>query len=452
MIRVKNSLCAFFNSYLFPAFIAITVFICHTLSLEAIAIIALSGSIALCSVLCKDLKCVIAPVLMFAFSFSYKAFLDGWFSRVTFKVLAICALTLIAGAVIAHIFIFKKQAKLRQVLGSKIFIGILILCSAFLLNGFFSFGSYQPINIIFAICLVASLGLIYLITFVGLEERKGTMEYLIFVLYVASLLLVAQMLVLLLRDATLNENGSIIKESLIVGWGVWNNIGGMLCMLLPVHFYYACVKKRGYFFYLSAIITYGMIALTLSRSSLLFASIISVICVTVICFKGQNVRINRIITVCLIGVAFLGFIVLFDKISALLGSYLAQGFGDNGRIELYKHGIENFLSHPIFGGGFGSCMEDNFGHGIEPNRYHNTIIELLATCGLVGFGAYVFHRYQTIRLIWSKKSDISVVFLGIVVLALLLSSLLDNHFFNIYPTMYYAIILCVIEKHQNEQK
>ena len=125
-----------------------------------------------------------------------------------------------------------------------------------------------------------------------------------------------------------------------------------------------------------------------------------------------------------------------DKISSLLGSYISQGFGDNGRFELYKHGIENFLSHPIFGGGFGSCIEDNFGHGIEPNRYHNTIIELLATCGLMGFGAYIFHRYQTIRLIWKRKANDCVIFLGLVILGLLLTSLLDNHFFNIYPSMY----------------
>jgi hypothetical protein len=131
---------------------------------------------------------------------------------------------------------------------------------------------------------------------------------------------------------------------------------------------------------------------------------------------------------------------------AFFGSYINQGFNSNGRLDLYKHGLENFITHPIFGGGFDSCLEDNFGHGIDPNRYHNTIIELLATCGVVGFGAYCYHRYQTIKLFIKKKSNLSCIFLGICALALLLTSLLDNHIFNLYPTMYYSIILVALGK------
>jgi O-antigen ligase len=155
------------------------------------------------------------------------------------------------------------------------------------------------------------------------------------------------------------------------------------------------------------------------------------------------------ITLTILIIGLLGIIVLWNKLSTLLSSYINQGFGDNGRFEMYKHGFNNFLSHPIFGGGFGSCVEDNFGHGIEPNRYHNTFIELLATCGILGFGTYLFHRYQTVKLFLSKRNNLQCVFLFISILALLLTSLLDNHFFNLYPTMYYAVILCVIEKSEN---
>ena len=35
----------------------------------------------------------------------------------------------------------------------------------------------------------------------------------------------------------------------MVGWGMWNNIGGMLAMLLPIHFYFAAtIKKYGILF------------------------------------------------------------------------------------------------------------------------------------------------------------------------------------------------------------
>ncbi|MBR2295899.1 MAG: O-antigen ligase family protein [Clostridia bacterium] len=451
MTILKEKLSAFFNSYLFPVFIAIIVFISHTLSIEALSLVILTISVVLCAILCDDLRCIIAPVLMITFTFSYKTFLNGWLGSATFAILAICALTLIIGAVIVHMVIFKKLSALKELSHSKIIWGFLVLCVGFLLNGVFS-GEYYGINITFAIILTFSFLAIYVFFYTGLKNRSDTHEYLLFILYVVSVLLVAQAIVLLLRDARLNESGSIIKETLILGWGVWNNLGGMLCMLIPVHFYYATTKKHGYIYYISALVVYLTIALTLSRSSLLFATVIFLICVVFACTRGQNVRTNRIITLALAIIAILGFIALFDKISSLLGSYISQGFGDNGRFELYKHGIENFLSHPIFGGGFGSCIEDNFGHGIEPNRYHNTIIELLATCGLMGFGAYIFHRYQTIRLIWKRKANDCVIFLGLVILGLLLTSLLDNHFFNIYPSMYYSIILCVLEKCQKEHE
>lgn len=447
MANIRERLRSFFEGNIYPVFIALTVFISHTLSIEAFSIIVLSACTALCAVLCNDLRYTIAPVFMITFTFSYKTFLSGWLGGITFAILAIGALVLIIGAFIAHIFLYKKHLQIKELPSSKLFWGIVAVSGALLLNGLFSFENYQPINITFALILVFALAFCYFTFFLGINAKKDILEYVIYILYVASVLLVLEMIILLLRDATLNENGSIIKESLILGWGVWNNVGGMLTMLLPVHFYYAATKKHGYIFYISAVIVYLTIALTLSRSSLLFATIVFAICVVIICSKGCNTRTNRIITACVAAIGVLGVIALFDKIYAVLGSYISQGLGDNGRLALYKHGIENFLSNPIFGGGLGSCPEDNFGHGIDPNRYHNTVIELLATCGIVGFGAYAFHRYQTIRLVWKKRSDLSVIFLSIVILGLLLTSLLDNHIFNIYPTMYYSIVLCVLTKY-----
>lgn len=445
MSTIKERLSSFFDGYLYPPCLALVVFICHTLSLEYVALSVIFICIAISLALCKDIRAIIPSICYTIFSVSYKTYLSGALGSVSFLILVILCLCLFFGFTIAHFIINKKLSLIKKLPKSLLFWGIIALSGSFLLNGFFNFKGYQAINITFALLLVVFLAFVYALFYTGLSARKDSLEYLIYVLYVASIILVAQMIVLLARDAMLVD-GQIIKESLIVGWGSWNNIGGMLAMLLPVHFYYASTKKHGYIFYATALLTYIAIVFTLSRASLLFATIISVICVIIICIKGENVKSNRIITACLAFVGLVGIIVMWDKISTVLSSYLNQGFSDNGRLGLFKHGFENFLSHPIFGGGFGSCAEDFFGHGIEPNRYHNTIIELIATCGIVGLGAYIFHRYQTIKLFWKRKSQMSVIFLGISVLTLLLTSLLDNHFFNLYPTMYYAIILCVIEK------
>lgn len=435
----------FFDGYLYPISLGAIVLICHLLSLEFLAILLIFASVAFALVVYNDMRVAISPILFILFSFSFDTYKSGWLKSTAFLVLAIIAIILFVSGVIAHLVINKKLSRFKKLHKSRLFIGFVALACAFLLNGFFNFKSYEAINFTFALLLVLFLAVVFFLLYCGIEEREDTVEYLIFILYVASLIVVLEMLAHLAFGDVV-EGGRIIKERLFLGWGAWNNVGGMLAMLLPIHFYYASTKKHGYIYYGTAILTYITIVLTLSRSSLLFASIVSAICVAIICIKGSNKKINRIITICLAGIALIGVIVLWNKISTLLSSYLNQGFDDNGRFNLYKHGVENFLSHPIFGGGFGSCMEDHFGYPIDPNRYHNTFIELLATCGIVGFGAYVFHRYQTIKLVLERKKQLSVVFLSLCIVALLLTSLLDNHFFNLYPTMFYSVILCVIEK------
>ena len=449
MTAFKSYAQKFFDGYFYPVFIALIIFIGHTFSIEAFSTSIVVISAIMCVLICDDLRALISPFFMILFNFSYKTYKSGWLGKGSFAIFVGILLTLFFGSVIAHFIIYKKGKLLKSIPKSALFWGIIALSIAFLLNGFFNFKEYTAINIIFALLLIFFLAITYFIFFCGIINRDDTTEYLFYVLYVASILLILQMAVLLLRDASFFPDGSIDKNTLILGWGMWNNVGGMLAMLLPVHFYYAAVKKHGYIFYATAMLTYITIVFTLSRSSLLFATLISIICVAIICFKGQNIRINRIISCCLAVVAVLGIIVLWGKISNVLASYLNQGFDDNGRIELYKHGFENFLSHPIFGGGFDSCMEDNFGHGIEPNRYHNTFIELIATCGVLGIGAYIFHRYQTIRLILKRREHLSTLFLTLSIATLLLTSLLDNHFFNLYPTMYYSVILCVLEKNDS---
>ncbi|MBO5374004.1 MAG: O-antigen ligase family protein [Clostridia bacterium] len=451
MINFKEKARTFFDSYLYPICIAIVVFTCHTFSLEHLGVLLLFCSMLVGLILCTDIRVAIAPLFLITFTVSYKSFLAGNIGSVSFLVVAILALIMLFVGVTFNIIHNKKAHFIKSAYKSKLFWGIVVLCGGFLLNGFFNFRDYKAINLTFALLLIFFFAIAFFVFYIGLDEREGNVEYLIFVLYVTSILLIAEMIVLYIRDAIF-INGEIIKESLILGWGVWNNVGGLLTMLIPIHFYYASTKKRGYVFYGTAILTYVTILFTLSRSSLLFATIIFAICVIITCIKGVNTKINRIITVGLAVVAIIGIIALWDKLSTTLSSYLNQGFNDNGRFELYKHGVDNFLSHPIFGGGFGSCLEDNFGHGIEPNRYHNTIIEMLAACGIIGFGAYVFHRYQTVKLFIQAKKDESTIFLALTILALLLTSLLDNHFFNLYTTMYYSVILCVIEKYQSTNK
>ena len=117
-------------------------------------------------------------------------------------------------------------------------------------------------------------------------------------------------------------------------------------------------------------------------------------------------------------------------------------------------GLELFGKNPIMGGGFFSLNEygkyyyiwekvEAFSAGF-PERWHSTVIQLLVSCGLVGMVAYLFHRYQTVKLFVKKIND-EKIFIGASLLLLLGLSLIDCHFFNVGPVLIYSAALAFVE-------
>lgn len=79
-----------------------------------------------------------------------------------------------------------------------------------------------------------------------------------------------------------------------------------------------------------------------------------------------------------------------------------------------------------------------------PARWHNTIIQIVASTGFVGLVAYVLHRIRTLELFF-RRPALEKTYIGFCVLALLLSSLVDCHFFNIGPGLLYGLLLACAE-------
>jgi hypothetical protein len=57
---------------------------------------------------------------------------------------------------------------------------------------------------------------------------------------------------------------------------------------------------------------------------------------------------------------------------------------------------------------------------------------------------------QTIRLFWRKRQR-NMTFLGISLISLLLMSLLDCHFYNVGPALFYSAALAFAEKCPTEK-
>lgn len=123
-------------------------------------------------------------------------------------------------------------------------------------------------------------------------------------------------------------------------------------------------------------------------------------------------------------------------------------FESTGRLTMYKNGLQAFKSHPFTGTGF-----FDFEHGTNvyfvndsflAPRYHNTIIQFLASTGIFGLIAYLFHRWETIKIVY-KNCSIEKIFITICLVAIIGNSLLDCQFFNFGPGLHYGTLLAFIE-------
>ena len=79
------------------------------------------------------------------------------------------------------------------------------------------------------------------------------------------------------------------------------------------------------------------------------------------------------------------------------------------------------------------------------------VIALLATGGVSLLAGYVLHRVQTVKL-FVKNFNTGKLFAGLTVLALLLTSLVDCHFFNVGPVLIYSAMLAFVEFQLNKTK
>ncbi len=326
------------------------------------------------------------------------------------------------------------------------FLGMAVFCGGLLINGFFS-SQYTISDTLYPISFLLSLLGVYLLFALFIRFDESSMEYFMTCLLATGLIICAE---LLLAYATggvrFDESGNLIKESVMLGWGVWTAIGGMLVFLMPVCFYFAHSHAHGWVYYLLGLLEYVCIFLSQSRGALLFGTAVLGLCVLVLFFDGKNRKCNRIITGVILLAGVLGVILLWNRLAGVLNNYLEYGFSDNGRYDKWRAGWSNFLKAPVFGSGFYTTFEyGDWEKAVYPYLYHNTLVQILSSCGVVGMAAYLYHRYCTVRLVFVKRNPMKL-FLGIGILGLISFSLLDVLFFNTYPTIIYSLMLLFMEK------
>lgn len=337
--------------------------------------------------------------------------------------------------------------------------GMLVLSLCYAISGFGSgqWAEYGWRNLFFSfIQLVAIAGLYYLLSG-AVRWDMAPKAYLYWTGICVGYVLVAELIGIYIKESVVVD-GVIFRERIATGWGHYNSIGALLAMVIPLPFFLTGKGKYAAFAYISAFIFLIALMFTCSRASIAFGALIYVLSYVLSVIHRKHARklywVHFIIVV-------LPLLVIFAFRKELLHMFeglMRVGLDSPDRWPTYREAWKQFLRFPVFGGSFfpvdfwpyAWATAETFA-SLFPPRWHNTLLQLLATGGVVCLGGYIFHRVQTVKL-FVKNFSTEKLFAALSVLALLLTSMLDCHFFNVGPVLLYSGLLAFVECQMNQPK
>lgn len=346
----------------------------------------------------------------------------------------------------------REKREIPQLLGGMALLGI-----AYLAAGAFS-GCNWARSAAFGAAQIVSVALAYFYFYYTVKWGSVPKNFFISYLTVLGVGITAEVIgMYFLPDAIVD--GVVNRTALFTGWGIYNNVGCMLAMCVPAPFYFAAVKKNGWGYAVLGTVFLLATFLTQSRGSILFGAVVFAVSalVALFCAKGHE----RLYLLVLYGALLVAFaicaFVLREKLAHIFNEIINMGSNPSARDVIYRACWEKFLKSPYFGVGFYETPGGMLHEGdmlvltptpddvFIPPRAHNTFFQLAASGGAFALFSYLLHRLETLRIVF-RRASLKKIILGVCILALLLTSLVDCHFFNFGPTILYSTILVFIER------
>ena len=439
---------AFLSGPLYPIFVGALVLLSHVFAIESVVAPVIADSCMLILFLFDSLEYTITPIAVFAYLLSreHSPAAPSYSGYIT-EPLQIAVIILIGiGLFLSLLYFFSKNraGKSRISLRSNgIFAFLLVFCLMLFASAVFSEKNAVK-NFVFAAIESSALVIPFVLFRFGIpkERIKSAVNSLCHSAIISAAVIILELLYLYFTE-DLFVNGTLNKESITLGWGIWNSIGGMLVMMIPLLFLGA-VRTRYTPFYLgAALVTYLFSVFTLSRNALLIGTLIFLICLILCASFGDKKTPFRRFLLALVFIFGVVALLFGNWIVKILSDYINRGFSDNGRFALWRASVSIFLDNVIVGAGFYGFEGEYFQFAsFMPRLPHNTIFALLSAGGVLLTAAYVIYRVATV-VPFLRKPSLSKTLLGLCALALVLGSLLDNFIFNFYPTFLYTASICI---------
>ncbi len=345
----------------------------------------------------------------------------------------------------------------RPLLLSMIFLGISYLTSGL---GMSKYPELAAGNLLFASLQFVAIAVMYYLFSGGVRWEQTPKDYLAWIGMGAGFVVAVELLENYLSGRIfMIGTDTIDRELIYTGWGMHNNMGGMMAMMLPFPFYLAYTKKRSWIYNILGSALAFFVVLSCSRTSIIVAVAVFLIGAIILLRKKETRKQNLITYAITALVAAVLVTLLLDELKDIFDLFFEELLIMSQRDNLVHYGLKQFLSHPVFGGSFypqGKYVPWDWSTSASfsaffPPRWHNTIVQIAASCGILGLLAYFLHRVQTVRSYLQHRTTENR-FIGLSLLTLLVCSLMDCHFFNIGPVLFYSMALAFMEKLPHPQE
>ena len=444
--QIQNRLSAYFFGAGYPLTVGLLCFLSHVSSLEWLfgGVIVISASFAL--ILTDSMRAILCPVACICYHIARvdgaqsKDSPDYYLSGIGAVVFSVLVLSFCLSAAI----FFVKKYRRGALAGAKtpFSLSAPLLTLALLLNGIGAEG-YTPKNLLMGIFSSLTLFFFFYLFYFGLigEKTEKIIDSFTLSGAVIALTVSAELLWLYTSGGVISD-GAVIKERMVFGWGIWNTAGSILVSAIPACFLGFFCGRHRWFYFASASIGYIAAVMTLSRNALVLSTVIYISLFIVSAFIGNSRRVmKKLLPIFALFCAVLAAI-LSPKIVKLLSDYIDRGFSDNGRFALWRAGISDFLSAPIFGRGFfGVSAPPDFASAL-PGMLHSTPIQLLASSGVFGFLSYLIYRAESLLRIFLRPSR-EVIIVSLSFISVLFGSLIDNFIFYMHQMIFPSIALAI---------
>ena len=450
------------SSRFFPFFTGALVLLCYYLSLDIVTIYILGITGFLMVLLLDDLTPIIPQFLFLDIIISYKnspsemASSSDYFTQPAILAQIGVVLSIYLLAIAARIFLMGKRRTFKP---TPLFFGLCALSLTFLLNGVGA-RDYNGFDFIYGLIMAAVFLVIFVLVSGNVKLCDENYEKIGWGFFAFSLVLVTELAVkyFVNRSVLLDADGELEKELIVFGWGIWNTMGMLIVISIPAVAFLASRYKYGFAFVFYITLLFVCAFLTLSRQAMLGAVIVYPLSLVLAIVKSKRKAMNA---VAVGGLVLIGIIIIaakWEAIIKLLGSvwdglFYNGEFSGNGRMRLLRVAMDFFVQNPVFGSGLWLNYSENDFTGLMfvPEFACNTYAEMLAACGMAGFVAYLVHRVQTF-IDFAQYRSFNKLYIGLLLAALLIMSMFDNHMFNIFPNIIYSALLVFATGNGSEGK